>query len=438
MSNETNVPYAALIHSTSPTSGAYSGMSVVLFPVPGAPCLIAFCVDTGGISPDDEILGRPGHARAVQAIGSWPNATQGNGRRVAWAKHDPVRIDEPIPPQVARDFQEYAAVFAKYGNVLYGIYRPHKGDAATTKEVLAAFLDLMFEARGYTPLSNFTTHAASIRAKWFAYLMPTTSAEDVISLLDARKYAVIQGPPGTGKTRMAGEILAGHYAGNGRAIQFHPNTTYENFVGGLAPVRSADAVGLQFAPTPGFLMEAAVAARNSGKPYLLHIDEINRADIAKVLGEAIYLLEPDDVKTREIGLPYDFPGFGRTLALPENLHILGTMNSADRSLAIVDVAVRRRFAFTKLWPQLQVVEQLGGEAMQEAFKALLGVFTDYASDEALDLVPGHSYFLEKDDVAAKRRLETGLVPLLEEYLAQGYVGGFSEQIRAYLQWLESR
>lgn len=181
---------------------------------------------------------------------------------------------------------------------------------------------------------------------------------------------------------------------------------------------------------------AALAAPD--KPYLLHIDEVNRADLAKVLGEAIYLLETDETIPRGIDLPYDFgPPWGRRLALPPNLHILGTMNSSDRSLAIVDVAVRRRFAFPKLWPQARVVSELGGELMTRAFEDLIAIFVDHANDDAFELVPGHSYFLEKDDVQGVRRLRTTLVPLLEEYLKQGYVGGFAEQIHAYLQWVES-
>jgi 5-methylcytosine-specific restriction protein B len=133
-------------------------------------------------------------------------------------------------------------------------------------------------------------------------------------------------------------------------FSFTPNTTYENFVGGLAPVHTSDVMGFRFAPQQGFLMKAAsIAFQNPGQPYLLHIDEINRADLAKVLGEAIFLLESRSDEKRELELPYDFgEPFQNKLYLPDNLYILGTMNSADRSIAIVDVAVRRRFSFVKL------------------------------------------------------------------------------------------
>jgi 5-methylcytosine-specific restriction protein B len=113
------------------------------------------------------------------------------------------------------------------------------------------------------------------------------------------------------------------------------------------------------------------------------------------------------------------------------------MNSADRSIAIVDVAVRRRFAFVKLWPQLSVVAEHGGPLMQDAFQQLMEIFVDHASEDAFPLAPGHSYFLEKDDRKAARSLKVSLGPLLQEYLSQGYVATFSDSIRAYLQWLEA-
>jgi len=247
---------------------------------------------------------------------------------------------------------------------------------------------------------------------------------------------------------MARQTLEKDYAGAGQTIQFHPNTTYENFVGGLAPLLESPngdstngnaSLGFRFAPKPGFLIEAATrAADNPTQNYLLHIDEINRADLGKILGEAIYLFEPEPESPREIGLPYDFgKPFFRTLRLPNNLHVLGTMNSADRSIAILDVAVRRRFAFLSLWPNLKVVQEHGCELSQKAFQELVSIFIEHAPDEALALVPGHSYFLGRGEGLVRTNLKTSLLPLLTEYLAQGYVSGFAESIRAYLQWLES-
>jgi 5-methylcytosine-specific restriction enzyme B len=297
----------------------------------------------------------------------------------------------------------------------------------------------MFSERKQFPLKSEESDAERISSGYFAHLLPDVPEMDVAALLQSRHYAIIEGPPGTGKTLMARRLLKEHYGGRGNSVQFHPNTTYENFLGGLAPLQSAGELGLRFAPHKGVLMRAAEEAlKDPTQAFLLHVDEINRADLAKILGEAIYLLEQQVDEKRVLDLDYDFgPPFGKRFSVPENLHILGTMKSADRSIAIVDVAVRRRFAFVKLWPQMRVVVEYGGPLMQEAFKELMAIFVDHASEDAFPLVPGHSYFLEKDDRQAARLLKVNLGPLLQEYLSQGYVTTFSDSIRAYLQWLET-
>jgi 5-methylcytosine-specific restriction protein B len=440
--NDSGVPYAAYIHPSNADAGAYGGMSFVIFPVDDGPCLVAMVIGTQGLAPDETILGRPGHARKLQAVCTWLNQRFGAGEQVAWAKQDPTRVDIDVPASIQKAFQAYEPALKRYGRVLYAIYQP-RDDREGTLAAVTAMLDIMFEERGQTPLKDYEADASAIESAWFEHLMPATTRSKVAELLKTRRYVIIQGPPGTGKTRMAREMLEKDYGAVGQTIQFHPNTTYENFVGGLAPVQentnNQGALGFRFAPKPGFLMEAAVTAyQDPTRNYLLHIDEINRADLGKILGEAIYLFEPDPESPRELTLAYDFgEPFFRKLRLPSNLHVLGTMNSADRSIAILDVAVRRRFAFLSLWPSLAVVEEHGCELSQKAFRELVSTFIEHATDEALPLVPGHSYFLGKDEGLARTNLKTSLVPLLTEYLAQGYVSGFAEPIRAYLQWLES-
>lgn len=439
--SDSGVPYAGYIHPSNADAGAYGGMSFVMFPVEGEPCLVAMVTGTQGLAPDEAILGRPGHARKMQAIATWLNHRFGKGDQVAWAKQDPTRIDIDVPESTQRSWSAYERVFKRYGRYIYALYRP-TADRAGTVAAVTAMVDLIFEERGHTPLKDYQEDYINTQSAWFSHLMPKTDHDRVVELLKTRRFVIIQGPPGTGKTRMARQILADHYGGFGRSVQFHPSTTYENFIGGLAPMHNEPnrdgGLGFRFAPKPGFLLEAATQAADSARSYLLHIDEINRADLGKILGEAIYLFEPNAESRREINLPYDFgKPFHNQLHLPDNLHVLGTMNSADRSIAIVDVAVRRRFAFVSLWPNLEVVQDLGCPLGQRAFKELVSIFVEHAPDEALALVPGHSYFLGKDEDQARTGLRTSLAPLLAEYLAQGYVSGFAESIRGYLQWLES-
>ena len=171
-----------------------------------------------------------------------------------------------------------------------------------------------------------------IKQKWFESLLPDVSDKNVFELLRSRRYVILQGPPGTGKTRMAQELMKNHYGGRGRTIQFHANTTYEGLRGRYSLLsKEKEISGFRFAPKKGHLIVASEEAKKESSPYLLHIDEINRADMSKVLGEAIFLLEPDDKTPREITLSYDFGDpFKNKLRLPENLHIIGTMNSAGQ------------------------------------------------------------------------------------------------------------
>jgi 5-methylcytosine-specific restriction enzyme B len=438
MSQGEGVTFAAYLHQSNPDSGVYGGMSFVIFPVEGKPALVAMGIGTQGLSPDEEILSRPGHSRKIGAICDWVNAGFGEGKLIAWAKQDPTRIDIDIPSNIKAKFSDYQSVFNRYGKVLYAFFIPDE-NRDKTEFVVKAFLDLMFAERGFEPLISQMSDSQEIKNSYFKKILPSITDNEIETLLDNRRFVILEGPPGTGKTRLALKLLEGKYKGNGISIQFHPNTTYENFIGGLSPIENQSGLGFSFKPKRGSLMEAIQKASESpDKQYLLHIDEINRADLAKVLGEAIFLFESNENGDRNINLAYDFnEPIGSNLKLPNNLHIIGTMNSSDRSIAILDIAIRRRFAFVKLWPKIEVVQSHSCLLMQNAFRDLLSIFIEYANDEAQNLMPGHAYFLESVETKAIQQLKTSLLPLLYEYLAQGYISGFSEQILAYTQWLKS-
>ncbi|MGH4021931.1 MAG: McrB family protein [Pseudonocardiaceae bacterium] len=166
----------------------------------------------------------------------------------------------------------------------------------------------------------------------------TTSAWD-------RKQLILYGPPGTGKTFVA-RALAGHLAEPSavKLVQFHPSYPYENFFEGFRPVQRGDGQ-LAFELRPGPFRRLVEAARQHPSDlYILIIDEINRASLAKVFGELYFLLEYRD---GAIGFLYSAES---DFVLPPNVFLVGTMNTTDRSIALVDAAMRRRFAFVELHP----------------------------------------------------------------------------------------
>lgn len=169
--------------------------------------------------------------------------------------------------------------------------------------------------------------------------------------------------------------------------------------------------------------------KDANKPYVLIIDEINRANVSKVLGELITLLE----KSKRLGGDDEFtvtlPYSGEKFGVPNNLYIIGTMNTADRSLGYIDYAVRRRFAFITLESQLDVISDYyhnEGELMEKEI-SLYSSVRDLIKDnlnpdfDLKDIMIGHSYFLAKFDDDYELNLEYKIRPLLEEYLRDGII-----------------
>jgi MoxR-like ATPase len=234
--------------------------------------------------------------------------------------------------------------------------------------------------------------------------------EDVDWLLRDRKQLVFYGPPGTGKTYVA-EAFAEWFAGSRdrvETIQFHPSYAYEDFVEGIRP--KLDATELRYALVPGVLRRFATRAEQDSRPHVLIIDEINRANLARVFGELLYLLEYRD---RTVRLPYSQEQFG----LPGNVYVIGTMNTADRSIALVDFALRRRFHFIEFPAAPEILRRWlvkNRPTMVEVADLLAKVNAMVGSP---DFAIGFSYFMRQDldERLLSRIWERSIQPALAEY-----------------------
>ncbi|WP_460704908.1 McrB family protein [Myceligenerans halotolerans] len=242
--------------------------------------------------------------------------------------------------------------------------------------------------------------------------------DEYIGLLESRRQVIVHGPPGTGKTYLARKI-ARHIAGDEQVplVQFHPSYAYEDFFEGFRPRAQGDG-SLTFDKVPGVLRSIAAAARKDpSSPYVLIIDEINRGNLAKVFGELYFLLEYRD---EAVSLQYS-PG--ERFTLPKNLYLIGTMNTADRSIAMVDMAIRRRFAFIEMHPDVQPVagllsRWLAANEQHDARAELLVAVNREIGAEDREFKIGPSYLM-RDEASTNEGLERiwrhEILPLLEEH-----------------------
>ena len=257
----------------------------------------------------------------------------------------------------------------------------------------------------------------------------------IMRRLNEKKNLILQGPPGTGKTWLAkrlGMALIEEQIKESQisSVQFHPNLSYEDFVRGWRP-GSDEKLSLQ----EGIFMEMVERALiNPDEKYVLVIEEINRGNPAQIFGELLTLIEASKRNSKEaIKLCYpNSEGLHLPVYVPSNLYIIGTMNVADRSLALVDMAFRRRFAFINLEPNLNktwkdyVVNKLHMDSSVANYiqSEIVNLNNQIASDSRLgkDFQVGHSFFTPNESLKTKDSkkwfrevVESEIAPLLQEY-----------------------
>ena len=251
--------------------------------------------------------------------------------------------------------------------------------------------------------------------------LPVDFLQSIETLLLEKKQVIFQGPPGTGKTFVA-QRLARHLAGGDelcQLVQFHPSYSYEDFVRGYRPTLLANGQP-GFALRDGPFMQIAQQAQDDPEGrYFLIVDEINRGNLAKVFGELYFLLEYRDTPVK---LMYQEAGES-PFTMPDNLCIVGTMNTADRSIALVDLALRRRFSFVDFSVSQEPIKGLLRRWLEANGLAKMGWVVDVLdrANAKLDdrhAAVGPSYFMRRDldDAAVERIWQHNVLPYIEEHL----------------------
>ncbi|WP_052745460.1 McrB family protein [Allosalinactinospora lopnorensis] len=361
--------------------------------------------------PGDIVLTNDGASIYIGVIDGPPDYTASTGgranlqRAVTWHKtDDPLDYTDDLPEEASNRLTNPDAVVID----------------------LTEFVGDLEKLLGVEPEQPVTERAFSLpdadAELAEALLFDQDWVQECIDLLRDQPQLIFYGPPGTGKTYVAQE-LARHLTGgkpeNVQLVQFHPAYSYEDFFEGYRPRPVSDGQGATFELTHGPLRILADAARkHPGEPFVLIIDEINRGNLAKIFGELYFLLE---YRGKSVNLLYGSDN-GLGFTLPKNIVILATMNTADRSIALVDAAMRRRFWFLELHPSIGPADAVLGRwlarhGLPDDAARLLTELNNRIDDR--DFRIGPSYLMRKAVHSHPRGLERvwrhQILPLLEEH-----------------------
>jgi len=406
--------YFGLIHPDEETSGAYHDYSFVIFPTQEEkPWVVSFCVGSSNFKRDYELASRPGLRRLFSKLISE------NGH----CSTDFTNITSSLPTSFTRNpkiqhISKTIEIYTQVINCCQIIDNPLNEEG---KKYIKGFLAAYAKIREW-PTNAQHRKAVSNALKPFLKENIVNDKETIGSLIEERRFVILQGPPGTGKTTLAKEIAV-DLSAKSFFTQFHAETTYSDFIYGIRPnLNSGD---LSYGGALGNLAEAVLFARdNPSEKVVLIIDEINRANLSNVLGPVFYLFE-HKMKEADVFVKIA-PGL-EIKQLPSNFYVIATMNTADRSLAVVDFALRRRFA----WYTVKPKPISDSNFHKDDFNKISEIFDWYATSNELNLQPGQGYFLAGSDEEMENRIRYEIFPLIREYIQEGLLTSAIEEFNSY-------
>lgn len=409
-----NGAYFGFIHPEEETSGPFHDFSLTIFPnVQGKPWLVCLGIGSSGFKNDYELATYPGLRRLFSKLID----------HRGFCKSDFADIETSLPKTITGhlDLLHIKNTIKTYTKVLPACQIIEDPESEEGKQTIAAFV------AGYAKLRDWpsnNSHRKSISGALSSFIKPETidEVEEISNLLKERKYIILQGPPGTGKTRAAKEV-AEKIKATVFFTQFHAETSFSDFIYSIRPNLNNN--DLSYKESSGSFTQALkYSIGNENEKVVLIIDEINRANLSNVLGPIFYLFEHKmDKSNVEIEIS---PGF-KINKLPNNFNVIATMNTADRSLAVVDFALRRRFAWYSLKPKAINLTQF----FKDDFARIQEIFNWYASSNELSLQPGQGYFLADSEMEMENRIKYEIFPLIKEYLQEGLMRNSKEEFNNY-------
>lgn len=412
--------YFGLVNANEEMTGAYSDFSLVIFP--NAECshfVIALGVGSLGFNKDYTVATLPWLRRSFSRLRN----NKYSGKQFFKVDFSDIESSSAILNHM-EGVEDLREVISKYASVLAACQIIEVANYSE-EEVYNIVWQWLSTYAAFREVGNNKAQREKIqKCLPDAKDLDDYSDNTIYDKLLKERFIILQGAPGTGKTWTANRIAEKHFKEKTFFEQFHAETTYSDFVYGIKP--KTDGTGLSYEEHYGILIDAINEAEK-GQPTLLIIDEINRANLASVLGPVFYLFEKNaGERTNHIKI-----GKREITKLPDTLYVIGTMNTADRSLAVVDFALRRRFSWITLRPHVIEAKE-GQHFFKDEFERFSELFSRYASSEELNLQPGQSYFIAESSEAWNDRLRYELVPLMKEYFNEGYLKNAISEFSDYV------